>query len=85
MYDLISKFEVYLREKDASSFTVRAYLSDLKKFIKWYRDTADELPKADIIGPLDIAEFKRHLQNQNQKPATINRALRSLKFFLNGQ
>ncbi|QSQ10511.1 Tyrosine recombinase XerC [Koleobacter methoxysyntrophicus] len=79
MYDLISEFEVYLREKDASPFTVRAYLSHLKKFIKWYRDTAGELPETGVVGPLDIAEFKRHLQNQNQKPATINRALRSLK------
>ncbi len=81
MYDLISEFEVYLREKDASPFTVRAYLSDLKKFIKWYRDTAGELPEVGVVGPLDIAEFKRHLQNRKQKPATINRALRSLKTF----
>lgn len=81
MYDLISEFEIYLREKDASSFTVRAYLSDLKKFIKWYWDTVGELPEVGVVGPLDAAEFKRHLQNRKQKPATINRALRSLKTF----
>lgn len=81
MYDLIFEFEVHLREKDASPFTVRAYLSDLKKFIKWYRDTVGELPEVGVVGPLDIAEFKRHLQNRKQKPATINRALRSLKTF----
>ena len=52
---------------------IEAYLADLKKFIKWYQETAGELPEAASVGPLDIAEFKRHLQNRGYKPVAVNR------------
>ncbi|WP_353961298.1 site-specific integrase [Desulfofundulus salinus] len=44
-------------------------------------ETTGETPKFDAIGPLDIAEFKRYMQNRGQKPATINRALACLSTF----
>jgi integrase/recombinase XerC len=81
VYSAIPEFEQYLKEKDSSQRTVEAYLADLKKFIKWYQETAGELPEAASVGPLDIAEFKRHLQNRGYKPATVNRILQSLKIF----
>jgi integrase/recombinase XerC len=81
VYSVIPEFEQYLKEKDSGQSTVEAYLTDLKKFIKWYQETAGELPEAASVGPLDIAEFKRHLQNRGYKPATVNRILQSLKIF----
>lgn len=82
MQEILNAFEVYLRgEKDASQATVRSYLNDLKKFVRWYYETTGEAARVDAVGPLDIAEFKRHMLNQNQKPATINRALASLSVF----
>ncbi|WP_241755021.1 tyrosine-type recombinase/integrase [Koleobacter methoxysyntrophicus] len=81
VYSIIPEFEQYLKEKDSRPKTIEAYLADLKKFIKWYQETAGELPEAASVGPLDIAEFKRHLQNKGYKPATVNRILQSLKIF----
>ena len=38
-------------------------------------------PRYKNVGPLDLAEFKRHVLNKNQKPATINRAIIALSSF----
>jgi integrase/recombinase XerC len=75
----VDAFKSYLRQKDASDDTINAYLNDVKKFSRWYSATigTDDVSLAGI-GALDIAEFKRYLQNVGQKPATINRALASL-------
>jgi integrase/recombinase XerD len=74
----IDSFETYLRQHDTSNATIAAYLSDVCKFDRWYAETTGKPVCLDSVGPLDVAEFKRHLQSRNQKPATINRALAAL-------
>lgn len=83
MNDLIIQYKESLRENDLSSQTIQGYLNDLNKFIKWYQGTEGEPPGINDVGPLDLAEFKRHLLNKNQKPATINRAIIALSSFFN--
>jgi site-specific recombinase XerD len=73
---IIEDFLAHLKNIDSAETTVRSYRSDLKKFIRWSPETSLE-----SIGPLDVAEFKRYLQKQGQKPATINRALATLSTF----
>lgn len=72
----IDDFLNHLKNIDASQATIQSYHSDLKKFKCWFPEVSLE-----SIGPLDIAEFKRHLQKRGQKPATINRALATLSTF----
>lgn len=79
--DLMTGFAEFLRGRDASPATVDAYLRDLNKFARWDLGTYGSEPEPASVGPLDIAEFKRHLMNRGQKPATINRALASLSAF----
>jgi integrase/recombinase XerC len=79
--DVIDEFRAELMAKEASSATIKAYILDLNKFKRWYAETVGEKPLLKSIGPLDIAEFKRFLQTQGQKPATINRAIASLRVF----
>lgn len=81
MHELLKQFKVYLQEKDSSVNTISAYLSDLKKFAEWYRQTEGSYPDMRSVGPLDLAEFKRHLVGKNQKPATVNRAITALSVF----
>jgi len=81
MKELLEKFRIYLLEKDSSLETIKAYISDVNKFVKWYSQTTGALPDMCSVGPLDIAEFKRHLMDRNQKPSTINRAIVSLSAF----
>lgn len=79
--NLLNQYKTSLREKDLSPQTVRAYLNDLRKFMNWYQETEGEFSGINNIGPLDLAEFKRHLINKGQKPATINRAIMALSSF----
>lgn len=44
MYNLLDQFKHHLQEKDSSAETIRSYLGDLRKFIKWYHETEGELP-----------------------------------------
>ncbi len=79
--NLLNQYKIFLQEKDLSAQTIRGYINDLRKFINWYQETEGELPCTNNIGPLDLVEFKRYLQNKNQKPATINRAIMALSSF----
>ena len=81
MHNLIEQFLQSLQEKDASPLTAKGYSNDLQKFTIWYAQTEGSIPEAEHISPMDIAEFKRHFMNRNQKPSTINRALSSLSSF----
>lgn len=63
MQELLEQFRIYLQKKDSSGKTIRAYLSDLRKFIKWYCETEGRPPDMRSIGSLDTAEFKRHLKD----------------------
>lgn len=74
--EIVNSFLLYLKERDASPLTVRSYHGDLRKFMRWF-----PVASLESTGPLDIAEFKRHLQKKGQKPSTINRALAALSAF----
>ena len=43
--DMLCKFEAYIREIDASTTSIKAYLCDLRKFIRWYEDVVGTTPK----------------------------------------
>ncbi|NLY38599.1 MAG: tyrosine-type recombinase/integrase [Firmicutes bacterium] len=78
----MQSFIDYLKESDASPHTIKSYISDLKKFMKWYVETTgEELKDFNAVGSLHVAEFKRYLITRGQKPATINRALAALSVF----
>jgi site-specific recombinase XerD len=73
---MLCKFNAYLKEMDASPASIKAYLCDLRKFIRWYEDTAGAPPKTAAVIRLDIVEFRNYLERSaRQKPASINRAL----------
>lgn len=88
-YDILegflSDFEKHIRETDRGS-SVRSYLGDVKRFIKWHGNKCN-LSKVDSVSPIDIVEYRRHLQESGGRqktgaaPTTINRALISIKIF----
>jgi hypothetical protein len=80
--DMLCEFEAYLREMDASFASIKAYLCDLRKFIRWYEDTASMHPKTVALIRLDIVEFRNYLERSaRQKPTSINRALALSVYF----
>jgi site-specific recombinase XerD len=74
--DMLCKFNAYLEEMDASPASIKAYLCDLRKLIRWYEETTGVQPKTAAVIRLDIVEFRNYLERSaRQQPATINRAL----------
>jgi integrase/recombinase XerC len=80
--DMMCEFNAYLKEMDASPASIKAYLCDLRKFIRWYEDTTGTTPKTAAIIRLDIVEFRNYLERSaRQRPASFNRALASLSVY----
>lgn len=77
---IIKQFEQYIKQTDRGS-SAKYYLSDLRKFIKWFKH---DITSATI---LDLIEYRKYLQNSGgrkntkAKAATVNRSLTSLSIF----
>jgi integrase/recombinase XerD len=77
----------YLREEqDVSPATLRNYVSDLRQFLAWCETAAAEQPEAPAVFELaqvttpTLTRYRTHLQTEARlRPATVNRALISLK------
>lgn len=78
-------FKLHLEETDRGS-SVKSYLADIKKFGVWIINKYGGF-NAGAVTPLDMVEYRRHLQEKGGRngapaaPATVNRALVSLKIF----
>lgn len=72
--------------EDLRPVTLRNYLSDLRQFAAWYEETTTAGQEAPApFGPSEITtptitRYREYLQHQwGLKPATVNRALMSIK------
>jgi len=83
----LAVYEAWMREQEAlATASIRNYVSDLSHFIAWYEQRATQVAgdTGVLFSPSEIttAELLRYrdvLQEREQKPASINRALLSLK------
>lgn len=79
--DCLAEFEGYLtNEKGASANTVCAYLRDLRQFRNFLSLRTLELPNA-VSG--DVDDYVKYMKRQGKSPATVSRALASIKAFYN--
>lgn len=78
----IEAFQQFLRTQDRADRTIDGYLRDLEKFLAWFEQTTGRQPQPAIITPLDIREYRRHLQHDHRlKPASVNRRLAALRVY----
>jgi integrase/recombinase XerC len=70
-------FEVHLLETDRGS-SARVYVGDAARFCRWLQGHGGCFVEA---GPLDLVQYRNYLQAEGKAPATINRALISLRLF----
>lgn len=83
MPDHIVEFISHLQSRDRSSHTIHAYRLDLQQFEKWFAEINGDGMEPANVTPTDLREFKHFLIEEEQlKPATINRKLASLRAFL---
>ncbi len=82
---LAETFDPYLadlRQRDASPHTVAAYHRDLIQFAGWFRDHLDQPFRVTAVTPTDVRDFRTYLRTRlDQKPASINRKLATLRSF----
>ena len=77
---LLNNFEQHLKETERGN-SVRSYLGDVHRFTDWAIEKYSNFnPQA--VSPLDLIQYRQRLQGEGKAPATINRALISLKVFL---
>lgn len=81
----LEPYEQALREQEGlTAASIRNYLSDLRHFIAWYENEREAtvhncFPPQGITTPA-LTRYRTYLQTvQRQKPASVNRALISLK------
>jgi site-specific recombinase XerC len=76
----LRKFSRYLQEHDRSQSTIKHYRHDLQQFARWFEQTNGCQPTPETITPIDVKEYRFHMQNvKGYKPATINRRLQALR------
>lgn len=79
----LEAFAEHLRSIDRSRKTWEGYLRDLQNFADWFVHSNGEAPRAELITPADLREYRQYLQVQKRlAAASINRKLSALKAFL---
>ena len=77
--DIFQAFAQSLEREGRRPLTVASYLSDLKGFAIWFRQTNGDAFAPQGITALDVRSFKSYLITvAGFKPATVNRRLASL-------
>lgn len=80
MLDLIHAYENYLTKvKQASENTVSSYMRDIRQFEDWLRE--NDISDVLVVSQLHINAYLDYLAEQKKSPATVSRALASLKNF----
>ena len=81
---LFEAFEEVLRNRPEgiSPYTVRGYMTDLKRFVAWFEKTNGEPMRLRDVTPADVRDYKAYLQTIKRfNPATINRHLAALQAY----
>ncbi len=80
---LVDAFRHDLEQQDLAPSTIASYLHDLKLFRDWLAWIYEgrHMP-LDAVRMQELAAFRTHLiREKNQRPATINRRVQSLRLF----
>lgn len=78
---MLDKFANHLLGRGLSPGTVRMYLFHVRWFAAWYEETTGGPFDPAAVTPLDVADYRRYLQNRGKKPASVNNALDALGTF----
>ena len=81
MDDLLQDYSDYLYDQDKSEQTIKAYMTDLRSFSRWFQQNTGEPLDVESITPMEIIEYRNALLDWDKKPSTINRSLISISSF----
>lgn len=79
---IVDRFLAYLKGRERSANTIRAYGQDLSAFAVWYQAaTGDPLDSPGQVTGVELREWKRDMLARGGKPASVNRRLSALQAF----
>ena len=81
MDDLLQDYRDYLYDQDKSEQTIKAYMTDLSSFSRWFQQTTGEPLDLENITPIEIIDYRNAMLDWDKKPSTINRSLISISSF----
>ena len=81
MEDLLQDYRDYLYDQDKSEQTIKAYMTDLNSFSRWFQQTAGEPLTLEHVTPMEIIDYRNAMLDWDKKPSTINRSLISISSF----
>lgn len=80
MDNILKNYKANLISENINPNTLRSYLADLKGFHSYLTETGIEQSPTNITLQV-ITDYKSHLQSKGRKPATINRAISTIRTF----
>ena len=81
MDDLLQDYRDYLYDQDKSEQTIKAYMTDLNSFSRWFQHTTGEPLNLENVTPMEIIDYRSAMLDWDKKPSTINRSLISISSF----
>lgn len=81
MDDILQDYRDYLYDQDKSEQTVKAYMTDLRAFSRWFQHITGEILSPESITPMEIIDYRNAMLDWGKKPSTINRSLISISSF----
>ena len=81
MDNLLQDYRDYLYDQDKSEQTVKAYMTDLRSFSRWFQQHTGESLDLESITPMEIIDYRSAMLDWGKKPSTINRSLISISSF----
>jgi integrase/recombinase XerC len=80
--DQVENFEKYLLNEGHSTSTMTSYLSDLKVFARWFKQTNGLELNPPVLTMTDLKDYRAYMKSVEQAaPATINRRLASIRAY----
>lgn len=80
MTNALNMFIDHISNRDLKPRTIAMYSIDTKQFATWFTAQSGSFAP-ELVTPLDMREWKRHLIAQDYAPGTINNKLSSLGVF----
>lgn len=80
MRKVIEDYCRHLECSGKSSLTVSSYRQDLVNLERWVEGTLGEGASWRDLTPVDLKEYRRHLQ-ERRRPSTVNKAVVVIKAF----
>jgi integrase/recombinase XerC len=76
------EFEAHLTAQDKSAHTIKGYLSDLRRFARWFEQTNGYALSPEGITAIDVRQYRQYLQTvKHYKAATVNRRLSAIRTY----